>query len=248
MASLTIPWLNEPADFAAASLSPDAPDGLVAAGGELSPPWLLAAYRRGIFPWFNKDDPILWWSPDPRLVLFPREIRVHRSLRQALRQQRFDVRLDTDFPAVIAACAAPRKSGGDTWIVPAMQAAYGRMHELGHAHSVECWREERLVGGLYGLALGRVFFGESMFSLETDASKVALAHLAKLLEARNFAMIDCQMTTSHLLSLGAREITRTEFCAGLERWATEDTPGRWSSGQVRAIAWNDSATRRSHAP
>ncbi|MDR0633760.1 MAG: leucyl/phenylalanyl-tRNA--protein transferase [Azoarcus sp.] len=249
MAPRAIPWLDDPADFPPASSALDDPSGLVAAGGKLSPEWLLAAYRRGIFPWFNEGDPILWWSPDPRLVLFPREIRLHRSLRRVLRQRRFEVRIDTAFPAVVAACAAPRKSGDGTWIVPAMQAAYGKMHELGHAHSVECWREGRLAGGLYGLALGRVFFGESMFSLETNASKIALVHLARLLEVKGFAMIDCQMTTSHLLSLGAREISRTDFCAGLERWAsTNETPECWLGEQIQSIAWNASSTRGSHAP
>ncbi|MDR1229288.1 MAG: leucyl/phenylalanyl-tRNA--protein transferase [Azoarcus sp.] len=225
--------LHDSTDFSAIDPDLGRPDGLVAAGGELSPEWLLAAYRRGIFPWFGKGDPILWWNPDPRLVIFPSEIRIHRSLRRILRQQRFEVRIDTAFPAVIAACAAPRKPGNATWIVPAMRTAYIEMHELGYAHSVECWREGQLAGGLYGLALGRVFFGESMFSRETDASKVALVHLANLLEATGFAMIDCQMTTSHLLSMGAREIARSQFCALLEQWASAEgePPRRWSSGQ-----------------
>jgi len=228
MTSRTIPWLDDPGDFPPADTALDDPNGLVAAGGELSPEWLLAAYERGIFPWFNAGDPILWWSPEPRLVLVPSEIRIHRSLRRVLRQQRFEVRIDTAFPAVIAACAAPREPGSGTWILPAVQKAYCRMFELGYAHSVECWRDGQLAGGLYGLALGRAFFGESMFSTETDASKVALVHLARLLEARNFAVIDCQMTTRHLLSMGAREIARAKFCAGLEKWTCMgDAPGRW---------------------
>ena len=242
MAPRTIPWLDDPADFSAAASAPADPDGLVAIGGALSPAWLLAAYRHGVFPWFNEGDPILWWSPDPRLVLFPREIRLHRSLRQVLRRQCFEVRVDTDFPAVIAACAAPRAPGGGTWIVPEMQIAYCRMFELGYAHSVECWREGQLVGGLYGLALGRVFFGESMFSRETDASKVALVHLAKLLAEKDFAMIDCQMTTAHLLSMGAREITRAGFCAELERWTpTNEAPRHWSFDPENLIDWNKPA-------
>jgi leucyl/phenylalanyl-tRNA--protein transferase len=243
MVPRSIPRLNDPADFSAATSAPADPDGLVAIGGALSPAWLLAAYRHGVFPWFNEGDPILWWSPDPRLVLFPREIRIHRSLRRTLRQQYFDVRVDTDFPAVITACAAPREPGGGTWITPKMQIAYFNMFELGYAHSVECWRKGQLVGGLYGLALGRVFFGESMFSQETDASKVALIHLAKLLAEKDFAMIDCQMTTAHLLSMGAREITRTEFRAGLERWTPEgETPQRCSFGPEKFIDWNNPAT------
>jgi leucyl/phenylalanyl-tRNA--protein transferase len=242
MASRTIPWLGDSADFPDVATALEEPNGLVAAGGTLSPKWLLAAYRRGLFPWFNEGDPILWWSPDPRLVLFPHEIRIHRSLRRVLRQHRFEVRIDTDFPAVIAACAAPREPGSGTWILPAMQTAYCRMFELAHAHSVECWLDGRLVGGLYGMALGRVFFGESMFSLEADASKVALAHLARLLMARNFAVIDCQMSTAHLRSMGAREISRDEFCAGLKHWtiATEP-PQRWPVDLAASIDWNEAA-------
>jgi leucyl/phenylalanyl-tRNA--protein transferase len=239
MAPRTIPWLGDPADFSRASSTLNgSPDGLAAAGGRLAPEWLLNAYQHGIFPWYSEGDPILWWSPNPRLVLFPGEIRIHRSLRRVLRQQRFEVRIDTAFPAVVSACAAPREPGGGTWILPEMQAAYCRMFELGHAHSVECWHDDRLVGGLYGMALGRVFFGESMFSRETDASKVALAHLAKLLAARDFAVIDCQMTTSHLQSMGAREISRTEFCTGLEHWtATDEPPRHWPHDLARSIVW-----------
>ncbi|MDR2014956.1 MAG: leucyl/phenylalanyl-tRNA--protein transferase [Azoarcus sp.] len=242
MASRTIPWLNDLADFPDVATALEEPNGLVAAGGMLSPEWLLAAYRRGLFPWFSEGDPILWWSPDPRLVLFPHEIRIRRSLRRVLRQHRFEVRVDTDFPAVIAACAAPREPDGGTWIIPAMQAAYCRMFELGYAHSVECRLAGRLVGGLYGMPLGRVFFGESMFSLETDASKVALVHLARLLMTKNFAVIDCQMSTAHLRSMGAREIPRDEFCAGLERWtAAIEPPRRWPADLAASIDWNEAA-------
>ncbi|MDR2881972.1 MAG: leucyl/phenylalanyl-tRNA--protein transferase [Azoarcus sp.] len=242
MVSRTIPWLDSSDDFPDPSSALEEPNGLLAAGGELSPQWLLAAYRRGIFPWYNVGDPILWWSPNPRLVLFPHEIRIHRSLRRILRQRRFEVRIDTDFSAVITACAKPRESGAGTWILPAMQVAYHRMFELGYAHSVECWLKGQLVGGLYGMALGRVFFGESMFSLETDASKVALVHLAKLLVAEDFAMIDCQMSTAHLLSMGAREISRNEFCAGLERWAVSSiSPRRWPADLAASIDWNGTA-------
>jgi leucyl/phenylalanyl-tRNA--protein transferase len=237
-----IPWLNTPSDFPDVASAPKELNGLIAAGGALSPEWLLTAYQRGLFPWFNEGDPILWWSPDPRLVLFPQEIRIHRSLRRVLRQQRFEVRVDTDFSAVIAACAMPREPGGETWIVPAMQAAYSRMFELGYAHSVECWREGKLAGGLYGLALGRVFFGESMFSFETNASKVALVYLAKQLAAKNFAVIDCQMSTAHLKSMGAREIPRNEFCTALEHWAvTMNPPGRWLADQALPISLTEAA-------
>ena len=235
-----IPWLDDWANFPDVASALEEPNGLVAAGGALTPEWLLAAYQRGIFPWFNEDEPILWWSPDPRLVLFPDEIRIHRSLRRVLRQHRFEVRIDSDFPAVVAACAKPREPDSGTWILPAMQVAYCRMFELGYAHSVECWREGRLVGGLYGMALGRVFFGESMFSLETDASKVALVHLARLLAANDFAVIDCQMSTAHLLSMGAQEIPRNEFCAGLKRWVTSTEPHRqWPA--AASIDWVEAA-------
>jgi leucyl/phenylalanyl-tRNA--protein transferase len=238
MAPRTIPWLGNPADFSLVSSALNDADGLIAAGGDLAPEWLLTAYRHGIFPWYSDGDPILWWSPNPRLVLFPSEIRIHRSLRRILRQGRFEVRVDTSFPAVIAACATPREPGSGTWILPEIQAAYYRMFELGHAHCVESWHEGRLVGGLYGMALGRVFFGESMFSRETDASKVALVHLARLLAAHDFAVIDCQMTTAHLQSMGAREISRTEFRSGLEHWAIPNAPPRrWPHDLAQSIVW-----------
>ena len=234
-----IPWLEGEPAFPPLAHALAEPNGLLAAGGELEPRWLLAAYRQGIFPWFSEGEPILWWSPDPRLVLVPGEIRVHRSLRRTLRRRVFDVRLDTAFAGVVAGCAAPRDPGGGTWILPAMQRAYARMHELGYAHSVECWREGQLVGGLYGIALGRVFFGESMFSHETDASKVALAHLAHLLERWGYRLIDCQMTTSHLLSMGAREIPRVLFAAALERWTPAGPPpGHWPADAAAAIDWS----------
>ncbi|THF62668.1 leucyl/phenylalanyl-tRNA--protein transferase [Pseudothauera rhizosphaerae] len=233
-----IPWLFDRPAFPPVERALTEPAGLLAAGGELSPDWLLAAYRRGIFPWYSPGEPILWWSPDPRLVLYPREIRITRSLRKTLRRGRFEIRLDTAFTDVMAACAAPREPGGGTWITAEMQAAYGRMHELGFAHSVECWSDGRLAGGLYGMALGRAFFGESMFSRETDASKVALAHLTRFLEAREYAVIDCQMTTQHLLSMGAHEISRAAFCAGLDAWTREGPPpGRWPADAAQNIDW-----------
>jgi leucyl/phenylalanyl-tRNA--protein transferase len=233
-----IPWLFDPGDFPPTETALASPNGLLAAGGALSPEWLLTAYRQGVFPWYGEGEPILWWSPAPRLILVPGEIRIRRSLLKVLRRQRFEVRVDTDFAAVIAACAAPREPGGCTWITPAMQAAYCRMFELGHAHSIECWRNGQLAGGLYGLALGRAFFGESMFSRETDASKVALAHLARILAMRHFGIIDCQMTSPHLLSMGAREIPRADFCAGLETWTnTGEPPQRWPHDLALALDW-----------
>jgi leucyl/phenylalanyl-tRNA--protein transferase len=244
-----IPWLTDPSSFPPVEAALTDSGGLLAAGGALEPEWLMAAYRRGIFPWYGEGDPILWWSPDPRLILVPTEMKIHRSLLRVLRRRHFEVRIDTDFAAVIAACAAPREPGGGTWITPAMRAAYCRMFELGHAHSVECWRAGRLVGGLYGLAFGRVFFGESMFSRETDASKTALAHLTRILAARGFALIDCQMTTTHLMSMGAREIPRARFCAELDKWTNSDeAPRRWPADLALAVDWHLPATGNHHAP
>jgi leucyl/phenylalanyl-tRNA--protein transferase len=192
------------------------PNGLLAAGGDLSPARLLEAYRHGIFPWFNADDPILWWSPDPRMVLFPQEFKISRSLRKTLRNRQYEVRADTAFEQVMRACAAPRDGHHGTWIHDEMIAAYSALHRMGHAHSIETWIAGELVGGLYGMAIGRMFYGESMFSRRSDASKIALAHLAAQLARWNFGMIDCQMNTRHLASLGAREIPRAEFIARLQ--------------------------------
>ncbi|MDP2809012.1 MAG: leucyl/phenylalanyl-tRNA--protein transferase [Rhodocyclaceae bacterium] len=229
-----IPWL--PAEAAPESSFPPVeralaePDGLLAVGGDLSPQRLLAAYRRGIFPWYSEGEPILWWSPDPRMVLFPDELKVSRSLAKILRNVDYEVRFDTAFADVMAACAAaPRHGQPGTWITPEMQAAYRRLHALGHAHSVEIWIDGQLAGGLYGVAIGRAFYGESMFARRRDASKIALAHLCSRLSTRGFGIIDCQMETAHLASLGARPIPRREFLARLECLVPEgDPPGRWS--------------------
>jgi leucyl/phenylalanyl-tRNA--protein transferase len=192
------------------------PNGLLAAGGSLTPARLLDAYRHGIFPWFNADDPILWWSPDPRMVLFPEEFKISNSLRKTLRNQVYEVRTDTAFEQVMHACAAPRNKQAGTWIHEDMIAAYTALHRMGYAHSVETWKDGELEGGLYGIAIGRMFYGESMFSRRSDASKAALAHLTAQLHRWNFGMIDCQMNTPHLASLGAREIPRAEFIHNLQ--------------------------------
>jgi leucyl/phenylalanyl-tRNA--protein transferase len=187
-------------------------EGLLAVGGDLSPERLILAYKNGIFPWYNPGEPILWWSPDPRLVLFPGELHISRSLRRLLRKGRFQVTFNTRFRQVIAACArAKRPAGEGTWITAEMEEAYCRLNDMGFAHSVEAWQEGRLVGGLYGIALGRCFFGESMFTGVSNASKVAFVTLVKRLEALDFELIDCQVHTQHLISLGAREIPRKEF-------------------------------------
>jgi leucyl/phenylalanyl-tRNA--protein transferase len=193
----------------------DEPNGLLAAGGDLSPQRLLDAYRHGIFPWFNTDEPVLWWSPDPRMVLFPQEFKMSHSLRRTLRNKQYEVRADSAFEQVMRACAAPREGQDGTWIHEEMIAAYTALHRMGYAHSIETWIDGELAGGLYGIAIGRMFYGESMFSRRSDASKIALAHLARQLEHWNFGMIDCQMNTRHLASLGAREIPRAEFVVRL---------------------------------
>ncbi len=218
------------------------PNGLLAVGGDLSVSRLLDAYRQGIFPWFSSDDPILWWSPDPRMVLFPDEFKLSKSLGKVLRNGNFEVRCDTVFETVMRACATPRPDQNGTWIQEDMISAYVELHRLGYAHSIETWQGDQLVGGLYGVSIGRMFYGESMFSRTSNASKVALAHLAKQLQrwgtgahpdatgepnSARRPMIDCQMNTPHLASLGAREIRRTEFvtrlqdlvnCAPIARW------------------------------
>ncbi len=203
--------------------------GLLAIGADLSPSRLIDAYCRGIFPWGTLEGQPLWYSPNPRMVLFPDEIRLTRSLRKTLRQGRYEIRLDSDFPGVIARCSeTPRRGQDGTWISSDMRLAYIALHELGWAHSVETWVEGELVGGLYGLAIGRVFYGESMFSHRTDASKIAFAHLVRFLSDRKFGMIDCQMHTHHLASLGAREIPLGEFLAQLDRLAQPPSnSGAW---------------------
>lgn len=191
------------------------PNGLLAAGGALNPEWLVHAYRRGVFPWSSAEQPILWWAPDPRAVLLPAEFRRSRSLARSIRNRGYATRVDRAFAAVVDACAGPRHGLPGTWITGEMRAAYIAMHERGLAHSIETWHGDRLVGGLYGVALGRVFFGESMFTLERDASKVALARLVEECQRLDVALIDCQMPSPHLASLGSRNIARADFEARL---------------------------------
>ena len=209
-----IPWLRpgDPPDaFPPVEAALTDPDGLLCAGGDLSPARLLEAYRRGIFPWFSEGQPILWWSPDPRTVLYPAEFKVSRSLAKTIRNRGLAITVDRAFAEVMARCADERLRPEGTWISPQMRVAYQRLHELGLAHSYETWAGDRLVGGLYGVALGSVFFGESMFSLERDASKVALAALVRATIERNGRLIDCQVASAHLESLGARSIPRRQF-------------------------------------
>mgnify|MGYP006110273115 FL=1 len=209
-------------------------DGLLAVGGDLTKERLLAAYSKGVFPWYEAGQPILWWSPDPRLVLIPEELKISRSLRKALRKQQFEIRFDSAFQQVIKACADVRTQQGEgTWIIPEMQQAYTELHQDGFAHSVESWLDGELAGGLYGISLGQCFFGESMFSTRNDSSKVALVALVEFSKQVGIKMIDCQMTTSHLLSLGAREIKRKVFLQNLKIHLEEPTlKGSWNNGSA----------------
>jgi leucyl/phenylalanyl-tRNA--protein transferase len=204
------------------------PNGLLAVGGCLSPQRLKNAYRRGIFPWYGEGEPILWWSPDPRLVLFPEALKVSRSLRKTLRKGEFRFSFDARFAEVIEACAAPRAYATGTWIMPQMMRAYTDFHRLGFAHSFEAWQGGRLVGGLYGVAIGRVFFGESMFHRVSDASKAAFAFAVESLKQWGYRLIDCQVYTDHLASLGAREISRAEFIGLLDEYCGQSAaPTAW---------------------
>ena len=211
-----IPWIASAHDFPSVDTARVEPNGLLCSGANLEPETIIAAYSRGIFPWFSDDQPILWCSPDPRMVLFPDEFKISKSLAKTVNHDVFDVRFDSAFAEVISACSEPRSKNGGTWIVPEMRAAYAALHALGIAHSIESWRDGKLVGGLYGLALGRMFFGESMFARETDASKVALVALVDKLKRDGFELVDCQQETRHLASFGARPIPRSDFVRRLK--------------------------------
>lgn len=209
------------------------PDGLLAVGGDLGITRLLNAYRHGIFPWYSQGDPILWWSPDPRTVLLPTALHLSRSLRKLLRRRDFGCTMDRNFPAVIKACAEPREAGNGTWLVPEMISAYRALHVRGAAHSVEVWRDGELVGGLYGVAIGGVFFGESMFSRVPNASKIALVHLCQRLHAWGFGMVDCQVLTGHLIRMGAMQVSRPRFITLLEELRERPTrTGPWDDGSL----------------
>jgi leucyl/phenylalanyl-tRNA--protein transferase len=209
-------WLERDEPFPPVDEALKDPNGLLCAGADLSPRRLLEAYRGGIFPWYSGGEPILWWSPDPRMVLFCDELKVSRSLGKSIRNKGFEVRIDSAFAQVIEACSEPRKGEAGTWLGKEMQAAYAALHRMGHAHSFETWQGGRLVGGLYGVAIGRMFYGESMFSRATDASKVALVALVEALRRRGFPLIDCQQRTPLLASMGGREIPRARFLRRVE--------------------------------
>ena len=237
-----IPWIEGPAPFPPPTRALREPNGLLAAGGDLGPERLLDAYRHGIFPWYGKGEPILWWSPDPRMVLEPQNLIVSRSLGKKLRNSAYEIRFDHDFDEVMCACAAPRSGQPGTWITAEMRAAYNELHRLGHAHSVETWMDGELVGGLYGISIGRMFYGESMFARRSDASKIALVALVEKLKRDQCGdqcgeqcgdeggMIDCQVYTSHLESLGAAPMPRRDFLRRLaELIHYPSVPGSWSA-------------------
>ncbi|WP_051205775.1 leucyl/phenylalanyl-tRNA--protein transferase [Oceanospirillum maris] len=223
---IELPWLDpeQPPLFPSVDEALSDPPGLLAFGGQLNAHWLLHAYQSGIFPWFNPGEPILWWSPSPRMVILPAEFKVRRSLKKTLRKQLYDITFDQDFKSVLEGCAAARNYTEESWLTPEMRQAYLALHHAGYAHSVEAWQDGQLVGGLYGVAIGRIFCGESMFAKATDASKVAFVHLVEQLKAWKFELIDCQVYTDHLASFGAKEIERQVFLGYLAEYANVAMP------------------------
>jgi len=219
-----IPWLRGEAAFPPIGKALKSPNGLLCAGGELTPRRILDAYTRGIFPWFSEGDPVLWWSPNPRTVLVPSRLHVSHSLKKRLKKGNFLVTIDAAFGRVLDGCAAPRANDSGTWLTGQMRRAYTSLHIAGLAHSVEVWMDGELAGGIYGVAIGRMFFGESMFSRRTDGSKIAMARLAAQLDRWRFPMIDCQLETDHLLSLGAEHMPRRQFVKEVERLVKEPEP------------------------
>jgi leucyl/phenylalanyl-tRNA--protein transferase len=234
---MRLPWITACSEFPPLSSALRSPNGLLAAGADLSAELLQRAYRQGIFPWYEPGQPVLWWSPDPRMVLQVDAFRLRRSLAKVIRNGGFEVRADTAFAAVMRACAVVPRPGQDgTWITPEIVAAYCALHARGLAHSVEAWRDGKLAGGLYGVSIGQMFFGESMFALERDASKVALAHLVAMLRVRDFPMIDCQQETSHLASFVARPMPRREFAERVARLVDSPAPPQaWEALAVEEV-------------
>ena len=233
---MALPWLDDSdINFPAIESALDEPNGLLAAGGDLSSKRLIQAYRLGIFPWYENEQPILWWSPDPRMVLLPEQLKITGSLRKFIRKQSYEISMDRDFPQVIDACSGSRSNSGGTWITTELKQAYCQLHVMGMAHSVEVWQQDELVGGLYGIAIGELFFGESMFSRKDNTSKLALVFLARQLQKWNYPLIDCQVSSQHLESLGAKEISRKMFKQYLNEY--QDKPGK--SGK-----WQPSLTQQ----
>jgi leucyl/phenylalanyl-tRNA---protein transferase len=237
-----IKWLEQGDPFPSVEAALPDPNGLLCAGLELSATRVLAAYERGIFPWYNDGQPVLWWSPDPRMVLPIAEFKLHRSLKKTLRNTQYEVRVDQNFEAVMRGCAEPRPDQDGTWITDAIIAAYSELHRAGFAHCVECWIDDELAGGLYGIALGRMFFGESMFMRRTDASKIAFAHLVTQLARWGFELIDCQQETEHLASFGASPIPRKTFIAEVERLIHSEAKvprtGQWTFDEDLYSEWS----------
>jgi leucyl/phenylalanyl-tRNA---protein transferase len=228
---------NPNAEFPPVQQAETEPDGLLAVGGDLSTPRLLKAYRSGIFPWYSQGQPILWWSPNPRTILQPEQIRISRSLRKTIRNSGLDLSIDRAFQQVVTACAEPRQTQAETWITGDMQQAYINLFQQQHAHSVEVWDGSDLVGGLYGVAIGKVFFGESMFSRYSDASKIALVFLCRELITWGYGLIDCQVYSDHLASLGAEEVDRPLFCELLQEWCDKEPEAvSWETGQTMTAA------------
>lgn len=229
MARPVFPYLGKDDYFEFPSVEEATSEGIVAVGGNLSPGMVLSAYRQGIFPWFSENDPILWWSPDPRFVLLPEELHISKSMKRIINKNIFTVTFDRAFSEVLLRCSKIERKGQDgTWITEDMLIAYNTLHEIGYAHSVETWQDDQLVGGLYGISLGKCFFGESMFSTVSNASKRALIHLRNFLAEKDFLFIDCQVYTPHLSSMGARDIPRSLFYSMLEEGLSySDSPGTW---------------------
>ena len=219
--------VRQPELFPEASLALQDPDGLLAIGGDLSEKRILAAYRQGIFPWYSDDQPILWWSPDPRMVLYPDNLHISKSLRKTLRRENYSITFDKVFHQVVDECSAPRNYTDDTWITDEMKQAYIRLHQSGYAHSVECWQDQELIGGLYGIAIGKVFFGESMFANKADASKIAFIYLARQLQNWGYQLIDCQVYSQHLASLGAINISRDDFIRQIQQLCAMEVDHHW---------------------
>ena len=222
-------WLDarQPEIFPDVSLALQDPDGLLAIGGDLSETRILAAYRQGIFPWYSDNQPILWWSPDPRMVLYPENLHISKSLQKSLRKQNYSITFDNAFEEVVNMCAEPRNYTDDTWITDEMKQAYIRLHQSGHAHSVECWHNQELIGGLYGIAIGKVFFGESMFARKTDVSKIAFVYLTYHLQNWGYQLIDCQVYSKHLSSLGAINISRDDFIKQIRQLCSIKVNHQW---------------------
>lgn len=234
-----ITWLNRASlKFPPLHKALREPNGLLAAGGDLSAERLVAAYRHGCFPWYQDGQPLLWWSPDPRTVLLPNNLHISRSLRKVLRSNQFSVTFDRNFAEIIRACSEPRKDEDGTWITTDIQAAYFELHTQGHAHSVEVWHQDKIVGGLYGIAIGQLFFGESMFSRMSNASKVGFVTLVNALKTAGFVLIDCQMPTAHLLSLGASSIARAEFSEYLTGYLDSPNTMQWLTPPIATSSLN----------